>query len=108
MKIGKWIWVQLGVAFVLCMLFVGMMTGGIVSAQVEARIGVDLATAQQQLELVRDNRDLYREGNLNCSFAYQTLRNYILTENFKVEGLKDIKADISRYNDECRISPLTR
>lgn len=98
---------QMLVAFVLGIAIACTTTFTITKSQIEAGIGAEVVSLEQQVETSRDNRDSYRQSSLNCSFAYQTLKNFILNEDFSGQDLKNITADIQRYDKVCTIIPAT-
>ena len=100
----KFIW-QIVVSMVLCLGLACTMTFLITKSQVEAGIGAEVKTLETQLDTSRDSRDSYRGSALNCGFAYQTIKNFVLNGDFSPEDIEDAKKDIKRYDDLCQIVP---
>ena len=100
----KFVW-QVVVGFIICIGLACTMTFVITKGQVEAKIGGEVDSLQTQLDNARDNRDAYRESSLNCNFAYQTMKNFILNGDFNKEDIA--KKDIKRYDELCKLVPNT-
>ena len=105
-KDNKFVW-QVIVGFIICIGLACTMTFVITKGQVEAGIGAEVMALETQLDTARDSRDSYRGSSLNCGFAYQTMKNFILNGDFSKEDIDDIKRDIKRYDEVCKLVPNT-